>query len=293
VTPRKIATFVLGFVLAGAGPAGAHEFWLAPSRYRAAAGDSVAVGAFIGTGFRGEARPFSARRAMRFLGRGASVADLTRAARDSSLAWARPAIADDQGTLVAYASDFATIELPAAEFERYLELEGLDAVARARAERSERAIAGRERYRRACKTWIAGPRGGSDATRRATTALGLPLEIVPLAEPGSVARLTMEVRYEGRPLSGALVRAWRQPLADAGTATPRDAVARDSVGARVEGRTDARGRLSLGLDGPGEWLVGTVHMVPSRDREAADWESTWASLTFVLPPGGGASSTKH
>jgi hypothetical protein len=30
----------------------------------------------------------------------------------------------------------------------------------------------------------------------------------------------------------------------------------------------------------GEWLLGTVHMVPSRDPSAADWESTWASLTF-------------
>src|SRR5687768_12764988 len=56
VTPRpKIAPLVLGFVLAGAGPAGAHEFWLAPSRYRAATSDSVVLGAFVGTGFRGEA----------------------------------------------------------------------------------------------------------------------------------------------------------------------------------------------------------------------------------------------
>jgi hypothetical protein len=293
VTPRKIATFALGFVLAGSGPAGAHEFWLAPSRYRAATGDSVVLGAFVGTGFRGEGRPFAARRAVRFIGRGASVADLARGARDGSLAWARPAIADDQGTLVAYASDFATIELPAAEFERYLELEGLDAVARARAQRGERETQGRERYRRAGKTWIAGPHGESETNQRATTALGLPLEIVPLAEPGTVPRLTVEVRYEGRPLAGAMVRAWRQPLA-ADAATPLDAAARDSVGARIEGRTDARGRLSLGLaDGPGEWLVSTVHMVPSRDREAADWESTWASLTFARRPDGEGSSTKH
>ena len=280
----KIATLIFVSVLAGAGSACAHEFWLAPSRYRAAAGDSVVLGAFVGTGFRGEARPFAARRAVRFIGRGASVADLSGAARDSSLAWARPAIADDQGTLVAYASDFAAIELPAAEFERYLELEGLDAVTRARAERGERATAGRERYRRACKTWIAGPRGGGEADRRASTAFGLPLEIVPLAEPGRAAALTLEVRYYSRPLPGALVRAWRQPLSAGGAATPRNAAARDSVGARYEGRTDARGRLSLPLDGAGEWLVSTVHMVPTRDREEADWESTWAALTFAFEP---------
>jgi hypothetical protein len=34
----------------------------------------------------------------------------------------------------------------------------------------------------------------------------------------------------------------------------------------------------------GEWLIGVVHMVPCREREAADWESYWASLTFAPEP---------
>ena len=36
------------------GAALAHEYWLSPSRYRAAAGDTIEVSACAGTGFRGE-----------------------------------------------------------------------------------------------------------------------------------------------------------------------------------------------------------------------------------------------
>jgi hypothetical protein len=31
----------------------------------------------------------------------------------------------------------------------------------------------------------------------------------------------------------------------------------------------------------GEWLVSLVDMVPSAEPSEADWESTWASLTFA------------
>ncbi|MEO6463743.1 MAG: DUF4198 domain-containing protein, partial [Candidatus Eisenbacteria bacterium] len=204
------AFFVVLLVLLPA-PGWAHEYWLAPSRYRAAAGDSLRLGAFVGTGFRGEARPFAPRRAVRFLSRGAGLTDLAAGAENGALTWSRWVARDDDGTIAAYASDFVPNDLPAAEFERYLKLEGLDAVARERARTGASGKPGRERYRRACKTWIAGPRrGGSrESARRATASLGLPLEIVPAGMPGRSGRLGLEVRFEGKPLAGALVRAWR------------------------------------------------------------------------------------
>jgi uncharacterized GH25 family protein len=275
-----IRTLWILLLLASA-PASAHEYWLQPSRYHADAGDSIAVGGFVGTGFRGEARPYSARRAVRFLARGAAPVDLARTARDGLSPWVRFRAGDRGGTLVAYESDFATIELPAHEFESYLRLEGLDAVVRARAAAGASRSPGRERYRRSCKVWIAGTAPGAT---RATVALGLPLEIVPAAEPGAAGsdRLGLIVRFAGRPLAGALVRAWRQPPgADGGVVS---AAARDSVGSFAEGRTDGEGLVVLRLPGPGEWLVSTVHMVPAAGgRGDADWESTWASLTFAVP----------
>jgi uncharacterized GH25 family protein len=267
-----------------AAPARGHEYWLAPSRYRASAGDSLRVEALVGTGFRGEARPYAARRALRFLARGPGLVDLTRAAENGALTWGRWPAADDRGTAVAYASDFVGIELPAEEFEAYLKLEGLDGVSRERARTGASARPGRERYRRVCRTWIAGTSPGEESTRRATASFGLPLEIVPVSVPGEGDRLALEVLFDGKPLAGALVRAWRQPLAAAAGAIPRSVAARDSTGPSAVGRTDGRGRVMRWLHDPGEWLVSTVHMVRSQDAEAADWESTWASLTFATLP---------
>ena len=279
------------FVLAAVGLVGAavpalgHEFWLAPSRYRATLGDSVRIAAFVGTGFRGEARPFAAPRVERFVSIGPRPADLAPTAENGALVWSRFRMPDDLGLLVAYASNFTTIELPGPEFERYLKLEGLDNVANARRKAGARDSVGRERYRRVCKTWIGGPRTHNEVHRRATTALGLPLEIVPHSIPGGDARLVVEVRADGKPLQGALVRVWRQPLYSAGIdAAPHDAAKRDSVRAIGAARTDKRGLVTVKLDEPGEYLVSTVHMIPSQDLEAANWESTWASLTFVRPP---------
>ena len=271
-----LALLILAAVPALPGPAAAHEYWLAPSRYRAAAGDSIALAAFVGTGFRGEARPYATRRTVRFLARGPAPLDLTRGAENGGLTWARLLAPDSGGLLVASESDFVGIELAAPQFEAYLRLEGLDEVARARASAGASTRPGRERYRRACKTWVAGT---SPVPGRSTGTVGLPLELVPAAEPGAGKRLDLTVLFMGRPLAGALVRAWRQPVASPDV--PFAATARDSVGPRVSARSDAHGAVSLRLDGPGEWLVSAVHMVPARGREDADWESTWASLTFT------------
>lgn len=279
---RTLPACVTALVVAAA-PCRAHEFWLAPTSYRASAGDSLAVGAFVGSGFRGEARPYAARRVERFVARDAAPVDLARGAAHGAPTWARWAAGDGEGVLVAYASDFVPIELPAAEFERYLALEGLDAVSRSRARAGRTEAPGRERYRRSSKTWIAGTRAAAarGTSARATIALGLPLEIVPLIEPGTSGRLSIRVEFEGRPLARALVRAWRQDLARG--SVPVDAATRDSVGPTTETRTDDLGHATLRVDAPGEWLVGTVHMIPSRDARAAEWESTWGSLTFVRP----------
>jgi uncharacterized GH25 family protein len=265
---------VLALACALPGSAAAHEFWLAPSKYRAAAGDTISVAAFAGTGFRGERKPYAATRSLRFTLHGAKDFDLRPLATNGDLTMARFIAADGGGAMVAYQSDFVPIELPAVEFDRYLELEGLDAPLHVRARLAGAAGPGRERYARCPKTWIAGTQSG-----RALSPSGLPLEIVPLADPEFSFPLRVKVLYRGRPLAGTLVRAWNQPLDREGL--PRDAAARDSVGPAAQVRSDRNGLATLSLERSGEWLVGAVHMVPSTNRAVADWESLWASLTFA------------
>jgi len=268
--------FIVSSIL-GVTPARAHQFWLAPSSYDGLRGRIVEVGALAGTGFRGERLPWSPAHCVRLVAKSAKWIDLTRAASTGDLVWARFVPSDDGGAMLAFESGFTPIELPSARFDGYLEEEGLAAPLAARRRGPAAGTTGRERYRRCAKTWLP----GRDPAR-AAKPLGLPLEIVPAALPGADAQLPLLVLWGGRPLGGALVKAWRAPLG--GNGQPADGAARDSIGIAWKGHTDSRGRVTVPVSLPGEWMVSVVQMVPCRDSREADWESTWASLTFQRAP---------
>jgi uncharacterized GH25 family protein len=268
-----LATLVLLATVALAAPARAHEFWLSPSRYRAGAGDTVEVSAYIGTGFRGELKPYTVPRVVRFTLRAAKELDVSKLARNGDRVMARFVTPDAGGALLAYEGNFADIELPGPEFEAYLKLEGLEGPLTAR-RRAGTTGPGRERYARCGKTWVAG-----GETRRLLSPVGLTFELTPIADPTREGAVAVRATYRGRPLAGSLVRAWRRPVG-AGE-RPFDPATRDSLGPVAQARTDRDGIAQLALSGAGEWMLSTVHMIPSADHQEADWESYWASLTFV------------
>ena len=273
--PLPAVIAVLMAALGAGSPAAAHQYWLAPSRYLGAAGKTVEIGAIAGTGFRGERKPFNPSRCVRLVVRSRRLLDLAPLGRQGEFVWGSFAPSDSGGALFAFESDYAPITLPVAEFDAYLKLEGLDGPLAVRHQQARRDSV-RERYRRCPKSWIA----GSDAAR-ATAPIGLPLEVVPLTVPGAAPDLGVRVLWEGKPLAGALLRAWRAPIKADGS--PSDGESRDSVGVAWELRTDAKGEAVARVAAAGEWLLSVVHMAPSPDPKAADWQSTWASLTFVRP----------
>jgi len=263
-------------MLAAAVAAHAHQYWLAASDYAPAPGQVVEIRASAGTSFRGEAKPWSPERCVGFTWRGSRSVPLAPGAVEGDVVWARVKFSEAGGAWVEYRSNFASIELPAAEFDEYLREEGLDDPLAARRKLAQ-DLPGREHYRRCCKAWLAGP----DA-HRAMEPLGQPLELVPLSPPGA-ARLDVRVLWQGLPLPRALVQTWQQPWGSDGRT--RALIERDSVAVVQAERTDERGQVSLDTREPGEWLVSVVHMQPSEpsalELPAADWESTWASLTFA------------
>lgn len=255
--------------------ASAHEFWLAPSTYSAGPRDTLTLRAFVGSGFRGEEKPYATTRTVSLTMRGVHRVDLAPGVTNGDLRWAVLIPPDGGGQILAYQSNFTPIELRADRFDTYLATEGLDQPLAARRRIGSKAGPGRERYMRCAKTWVA----GSDASR-ALRPQGMPLEIVPLANPdGPSSLLRVRVLYEGRPLKNALVRIWNRPLSR--ERMPFHAAARDSVAPAQEQRTDRDGTATLDVHRPGEWLVNVVHMVPSRARREADWQSLWASFTFA------------
>jgi uncharacterized protein DUF4198 len=172
---RVSMSSLLVALLALARPVAAHEFWIAPSRYDAVKGSTIELGAVAGTGFRGEKKPWSPDHAVRFMLRTAKPIDLTRGATPGEVTWTRFDPTDGGGAMAAFESDFLPIQLPAAQFDDYLQVEGLDGPLAAR---RRSAVPGRERYRRCAKAWLA----GADAAR-ATAVVGMPLELVPERAP--------------------------------------------------------------------------------------------------------------
>ena len=269
----------LALVVLSSGLALAHQFWLNVSDHAPTPGEPVAVGALSGTGFQGEARPWSNARCVEFAWHTNRRLALAPFAEDGETRWASQPFTDTLGAWVQYQSNFASIELPADEFDTYLAEEGLDKPLEARKGMSPRP-AGRERYRRCCKAWL----DGVDE-RRASRPLGQPLELVPRTRPGATPELHVRVLWQGRPLAGVLVKTWRQPLAADGSTRP--ALERDSVAVAQAARSDASGDVRLDVSAAGEWLVSAVYMLPASQVKPApgtpdaDWESTWTSLTFA------------
>ncbi|EIC28020.1 MULTISPECIES: DUF4198 domain-containing protein [Methylomicrobium] len=255
----------------------AHEYWLAPSAYSAPVGQTLAVQAYVGSDFKGELRPFAATRTVRLEVQTKERKDVKSRAINGDLDLAHLTVEDEGGIVVAFETHFVPVELPPEKFDEYLRREGLEGPLKAREALGAAAGPGRERYLRCAKAWIA----GSDDSRL-RKPFGMPLEIIPRSDPLVSGKLTVQVLYNAQPLEGIRVKAWNQALASG--AVPRDQMARGPVQPVAQTRTDKNGVAILEIEGPGEWLLSAVHMQPSADKQAADWESRWASLTFARVP---------
>ena len=286
MTARLFTTLLLLVLLASA--ALAHEFWLEiPGSFRLpTTGGTRSLHLFSGQNFRGEKWPGNARRIQHLVRYGptpADSADLTpRQPGGTADSLATSIFFQQPGThLVALQTTAAFIQLPAAKFTAYLTEEGLTDALNLRRVRHQDTAIGREAYRRCAKTLVhvgpapALPTPADTAFRR---VLNCPLELVPEQNPYRLkagAALTVRVLRAGQPVAGALVQAWeRQP---AGQPARHFSL-----------RTNKSGRLLLRLSGSGPYLLACVNMVPMprpgpADLPAADWLSTWASLTFAGP----------
>jgi hypothetical protein len=160
-------------LLAPAGLARAHDFWIQPSTFRPQAGASVALGLRVGEAFAGEPFPRIPEYIERFVFRDAAgerpVAGRAGQEPAGLLRAARPGL-----NVALYESRPHPTEVEAAAFERYLKEEGLEPIAALRRRRGESGRPATERFSRCAKSLLrvgdAGggrTRPGSAATRRA------------------------------------------------------------------------------------------------------------------------------
>jgi hypothetical protein len=102
--------------------------------------------------------------------------------------------------------------------------------------------------------------------------VGQELEILLLDDPWSVkpgAQLTVQMLFRGEPVKGLPIKS----LVETG----------DGSVAVLKARTDANGKAAFSLANRGGWMIRATLIRPSEDREAADWDTHYATYSFRLP----------
>ncbi|WP_165699410.1 DUF4198 domain-containing protein [Hymenobacter jejuensis] len=260
-------------VLAGCGAtlaATAHEFWLQPPRFFIAAGTVANLRVLVGEKFEGHRWPGKSNRITSLVHYAPNdTLDLTAlATQDDSLRtnveFVQPGV-----HMVALATNNASITMSATEFNTYLKEDGFDNVLAIRQKQKSLDKPGREIYRRCSKTLLQVGPSSLDTVGTFAWRAGLPLELVPEQNPYALkpgAALTVLLLANGQPLPNTLVQVWQR--------SP------DKPTQIFRLHSNQKGRVLFRLQMPGNYMVSAVQMVPATDQKAADWQSTWSTLTF-------------
>ena len=254
----------------------AHEFWIDPLPAAPAVGAPVQMTLRVGEYYSGDLVAITTSHAVSLHSLSAlRNDDLTaRVPAGSTLPALRLSFATAGSHVLAYESHPSQVVLPADKFHAYLHDEGLDWVIRQREAAGTAATPGRERFRRSAKALL---KVGGQSDGASTRSTGQRLEILPLEDPLALAAgatLRFQLRFEGQPRPGVLVKAWHKQGGQVTT---------------IRGTTDPQGRFDMTLPFAGNWMLNAVHMVPATGSAEIDWDSFWGSLSFQLParqPGG-------
>jgi len=169
------------------------------------------------------------------------------------------------------------ITLKGAQFNGYLEEEGLGQVLAERKQAGEGDRTATERYAKHVKAIFRAGAAGGDAW---STLLGYPVEIVPTRDPnGLAAGDTLRVRIL---VSGVAAPVGQEVLAG-GRRKTGVAIAEQRL------LVDGSGTVPVVIGASGTWYVKFIHM--TRVSEAGvDYVSQWATLTFAVS--GAAGKTR-
>lgn len=262
-------SFLSVLALLSCAPTWSHEFWLQSTSYSPRLQAQVDLSAHVGEYYVGELVGVTATHAasVRVLSSTGTQDLASRIPTGSMLPSLRLSFATPGTHMVTYDSHPSQVVLSADKFHAYLHDEGLDAVIRQREAAGTAASAGRERFRRNAKILL---RAGDRSDSVSLAAAGQRLEILPLADPliaFAGDRFRFQLRFEGKALAGALVKAWHK---------------KDGQTTAIRSTSDAQGHVTFDLPFAGPWLLNTVHMLKTTDAPDVDWDSFWSSLTFEV-----------
>ena len=249
----------------------AHDFWLVPQTFRANPGETLVVSANTGMDFPNSLSAVDPARFDKFFVVGGSGKKSLADYRAKGNSLTTEITVGEPGTYVVGAALKPNeIRLTAAEFNEYLQVDGLPDILELRKREGLLGKDAVEHYSKYPKTLV---QVGDRLDETPTKPLGLTLEIVPTVNPyrlKSGDKLDVIVLFRGQPLPNADI-AWSFPGRG------------DSfVGST---KTDAAGKAPIPLVQAGPYVIRLTHMewvkLPTHE-----WESFWTSLTFEVPRGG-------
>lgn len=269
--------FCLGVGILWAGVASAHDFWLQPDRFRIDPGETVALSFLIGEPGSVEPWALEWRKVASFqvfapdhmFDLQAQLEPLDGREPQQGRADATFTLSMPGTHMLAFASHHALSDLAPAEFNAYLEHEGLAGVIAHRNQAGTEQARGREIYSRRAKSLV---QVGPAPTDSVSRPIGHTLELVPERNPLLLAPgepLAVRVLFRGKPLTGASV-VLESLASDAVKTPPR--------------LTDAVGKVAFPPPASRGWRgahkLHVVWSVPIIDPRA-DFETLFASLTFA------------
>ena len=116
----------------------------------------------------------------------------------------------------------------------------------------------------------------------ATTRLGLPLEIVPLADPTKIKAgeaFPVQVFYQDTPLAGATLIA----TSDTFIVKDMEAATSHREPQAFSGKTDSQGRVNFIPLIEGQWKLKVIHKTPFDDQKVCQQSANYSTL--ILPVG--------
>ena len=159
------------------------------------------------------------------------------------------------------------IDLKGKDFNEYLTEDGIPDTLAERKRKKELTKDVRERYSKHVKIIF---QVGDKQSDNYKTALGYPVEIVPITNPYLLKKgdtFEFQCLKDGKPLVNQFVM------------SGRDENGKLIVGKNV--RTDKNGVAKIKLDGVGKWYVKFINMTRLNDPQI-NFESKWATLTFQI-----------
>ena len=247
-------------------PAAAHDLWLVPPEK---ADKAATVRAVSGSVFpKGDTAPDPAKFARMLVVRpDGTEAKPQSAGIDGDAGLLRFDAAAPGIYAVAVQTTPKLITLEPAAFNEYLVTDGMPHIYRLRMKEGTLDKPGKERYSKSPKALV---RVGDGKAGDPTKPLGLPLEIVPLANPFDVkpgGALKVRVLFREKPLAGAHL-GWSHPGGD------------DLPDGTV--RTDDKGDALVPVAKAGLMTLRLTHMTRPK-ADDYEWESFWTTLTVRIP----------